>query len=209
MTDLTIYGDARSTYVRTVRMACHEKGVSYDLEPADLGSDDYRALHPFARMPAARHGDLTIYETSAIVVYVDSAFNGLSLRPTDAADLAGMVRWVSAINDYFYGSMIRRYVLQYVFPSGPDGQPNREVIDAALPEIRHQLGVTDEGLGGGNFLVGDKLSHADLFLAPVLFYMVMFPESGKMLGEFPNIQKSAAAIQARPSFTETMPPLPG
>ena len=209
MTELTLYGDPRSTYVRTARMACHEKGVDYTLEPVEFTSEGYRALHPFNRIPAMRHGDLTIYETAAIGVYIDGSFEGPPLHPANARDSARMVQWISAVNDYYYDSAIMRYVLQYVFPRGADGAPDRTVIDAAVPEIRYQLSVLDRALADGPFLLGAAPLLADLFLAPILFYLGKFPESAEMLGECSNVGASTAAMETRPSFTETMPPLPG
>ena len=67
--------------------------------------------------------------------------------------------------------MVRRYVLQYVFPRGADGQPDRGVIDAALKEMPAQLAALDKAYGAGDWLAGGALSMADLFVAPILAYV--------------------------------------
>ena len=90
MADIIIYGAAMSTYVRTARMACEEKGVVYDLLEVDHLSDEYREVHPFAKMPAMRHGDFVLYETDAIARYVDEAFEGPPLQPADVRARARM-----------------------------------------------------------------------------------------------------------------------
>ncbi|MGY4419757.1 glutathione S-transferase [Bradyrhizobium sp. JR6.1] len=80
-----VYGFPRSTFVNIVRLILTHKDVAYqfhDLEPV-MGKPDHLALHPFNRVPILSHGDLTIYETSAIAAYVDEAFGGVALTPKD------------------------------------------------------------------------------------------------------------------------------
>ena len=175
MTDVVLYGNAVSTFVRTARMACVEKGVSYDLQPLEFGSEAHLAIHSFGKMPAMRHGDFTLFETSAITRYIDDRFPGPRLQPDDPRERALMNQWISATNHYFYADVIVRYLLQYFFPKGPDGTPDREAIDAALPDVRHHLGVLDKALDDKEFLVGDRITLADLFLAPILSYLVKAP----------------------------------
>ena len=70
MTDVTLYGFPSSSYTWSARMACEEKGISHDLEAIEFGSDEHKALHPFAKIPVMKHGDLVLYETAAICQYI-------------------------------------------------------------------------------------------------------------------------------------------
>jgi glutathione S-transferase len=83
MADLILYGFPQSNYVRAARMACVEKGVPHTLEPAGPHSPAILEMNPFGKMPAMRHGDFTLYETSAIMRYIDDAFAGPRLTPAD------------------------------------------------------------------------------------------------------------------------------
>jgi glutathione S-transferase len=204
---LTVFGDSRSSYVRSVRMALAEKGVQYAYEPVAPHCEEVLAINPFGRVPAFRDGDFTLYETSAIIRYVDESFDGPPLISGNAWNRARMEQWTSAISFYGYDAMVRRYVLQYVFPKGEGGKPDRATIDKAVPEIRHQLGILDAAYGPRNVLVGDQLTLPDLLLAPIVFYLGMFPESKGVLGELPNLMRAHAWIAARPSFKETIPKL--
>src|SRR5437763_1834273 len=81
MSDPVVYGFPRSTYVNIVRLILTHKDVPYtfhDLETV-MGEQPHLSLHPFNRVPILRHGDFTVYETSAIASYVDEAFAGPSL----------------------------------------------------------------------------------------------------------------------------------
>jgi glutathione S-transferase len=202
-----VLGSPASTYVRSARLAFAEKGISYRLEPAAPSDDAVAAIHPFHRIPAYRQGPLRLFESSAIMRYVDATFPGPKLVPDTAVERAQMEQWVSAINSYMYETMVRNYVLQYVFPRGADGKPDRNVIDKALPEIDRQLGLLDRAYGDRDALVGERISIADLLLAPIVFYLHQFPESKELLAKHSNVARAHAAMARRPSFAATMPPM--
>ncbi len=116
-----------------------------------------------------------------------------------------MEQWVSMINCHGYDAMVRRYVLQYVFPKGEGGAPDRKTIDAALPEIEQLLAILDKAYGKRNVLVGETVTMVDLFLAPIVVYLGMFPESKALLAKAPNVIRAHATIAERASFKATMP----
>lgn len=202
---VVLLGDPRSSYVRTARMGLAEKGVKYTLQAVAPHSPEILAVHPFGRVPGFRDGRVALFETSAILRYVDEAFPGPSLIPGTVRDRARCEQWVSAINAYIDGTMIRRYVLQYIFPKGAGGQPERAVIDAAVKEMGEQLRILDRAYGGNDFLAGRALSMADLYLAPILHYVEQFPEGGLLLPKYPNVMRAQGVIRARASFRDTAP----
>ena len=208
MNSVTLFGYPQSTFVRTVRMTLEEKGVPYVLEPVDIKSPEFRRHHPFQKMPAFRHGEIGLYETSAIARYIDEAFPEPPLQPENPAGRGLMMQWISNILCYLDGAMIRRFVLEHVFPSGADGKPDREKLDAALEEIRYQLQVLDEGLDGRAFLAGETVSLADFFLAPIIYYLEKFPEGSRALEAAPRVTAWHAEMSRRPSYTATVPPPP-
>jgi glutathione S-transferase len=202
---LTLLGDPRSTYVRTARMGLAEKGVAYTLERVGAHTPELIAVHPFGRMPGFRDGEIAVFETSAILRYVEESFDGPSLLPDRIVDRARCEQWVSAINAYCYDAMVRRCVLQYVFPRGADGKPDRAVIDGALKEVSVQLATLDRAYGGRDYLVGSACCVADLFLAPMLAYVAALPEGEALLAAAPNVRRAHAVMRERRSFKETDP----
>ena len=205
---LTVFGDGRSTYVRTVRLALEEKGLRYTLKPLTPRDEELLAHNPFGRIPAFADGPIEFYETRAILSYINDVFGGLNLIPQSGPTArARCEQWISLINCHGYDAMVRRYVLQYVFPKGENGQPDRKTIDAAVPEIAKQLDALEQAYGGRDFLVGNALSMADLFFAPIVEYLGMFPESQALLETRPNIRRGHAVMRARPSYAATQPRL--
>jgi glutathione S-transferase len=203
---VTLLGDPRSTYTRTARMGLAEKGVAYTLERAAPRTPGILAVHPFGRIPGFRDGDLALFETSAILRYIDESFDGPALLPGTIRDRARCEQWVSAVNAYLYDTMVRRYVLQYVIPRGPEGKPDRGVIDPALAEIEGHLRVLEQAYGGRDYLVGNTLCMADLFLAPILACVEAMPEGAQLLAACPNVRRGQAAVRERASFKATEPP---
>lgn len=208
MADVTIYGAPFSTYVRTARMACMEKGVDYDLEVVDIGTDAYRAIHPFGKMPGFRHGDVQLYETPAICFYIDTAFDGPALQPSDTLAMAHMIQWISATCDYGYQAIVREVVIpRFVLPMR-GLTPDEEAIKAALPRVENFLTVADATLKESDHLAGEALSIADLMLVPCLFYLSATPEGKALMPNYGGVGAWIERMAARPSFAATMPPAP-
>lgn len=201
---VTVIGDPRSTYCRTVRMALAEKGVAYTLQPAAPSSPEVTEINPFSRIPVFRDGVIEFYETRAILGYIDEAFDGPGLLPTGGlTSRARNEQWISVINCYFYDVVVRRYVVQYLFPKGANGEPDRAVIDAALPEIDRQLAVFENAYGGQDYLAGSSASMCDYLLAPILCYLERYPEGAALMGKYPNIRRAQALMRARESYIAT------
>ena len=203
---ISLLGDLRSSYTRTARMALAEKGVAYTMQSCGPHSPEILAVHPFGRIPALRDGEIAIWETAAIVNYVDECFDsGVALRPGSILDRTRCQQWISAVNSYLYDTIIRRYLLQVFFPRGADGKPDRGVIDKALAEVPAQLAALDKAYTHGDYLAGSRVSAADLFVAPVLAGLQFMPEGGQLIANYPNVLRAQDVIRQRPSFTSTQP----
>jgi glutathione S-transferase len=202
---VTLFGDARSTYTRTARMGLAEKGVACTLQSCGPHTPEVLAVSPFGRIPVLRDGDFGLYETSAILRYVDESFDGPSLLPGTIAERARCEQWISVTNAYLYDTMVRRYVLQFIFPRGEGGRPDRGVIDGALKEMPAQLAALEQGCARSEFLAGSVVSMADLFVAPILAYVERMPEGKSLLADAPRLMRAQARVRERASFTATEP----
>jgi glutathione S-transferase len=208
MATVEIIGIAASTYVRVARMACEEKGVAYALKSAMPHTPEVLAIHPFGKIPVLRHGDFEICETRALAAYIDRAFDGPALFPSDPRDLARAEQWVSLVNTVLDRTMIRTYLVGYFFPKTPDGKPDRAMIDGALPELRAQIALLDKAVAPTGHLAGKGFSFADIDLLPILYYLNKLPEAADAIG---NAKAFAAYYEKhaqRPSFKNTVPPPP-
>lgn len=207
-----IYGPALSTYVRTARLVCEEKGAAYELVDVDImqganKTPEHLARHPFGRVPAFEHDGFRLYETSAITRYLDAALPGPALTPADPKGAARMQQAIAIVDSYAYGSMISAIVIQRVVMPMVGGVADDTVIAAAIPTAETSLAAFEELLGGGHFLAGDGLSLADLHLAPVMAYFSATPEGQARLPNHPRLARWWGAVSSRPSMVKTQPPL--
>src|SRR3954467_6398849 len=108
MTNVTVYGFQRSTYVNIVRLVLTEKGVPFRFHDTEeeMFTPQHLARHPCGRVPALQHGEFMLYETGAIVRYIDEVFDGPKLTPGDAVKRARMDQWIGNVDSYFYPRMI-------------------------------------------------------------------------------------------------------
>ena len=205
MPEIVIYGPAMSTFVRSARMACAEKGVPHRREDVDFRSVEYRALQPFNRVPAMRHGDFTLFETSAMVRYIDRAFPGPALQPADLLGMARMEQWISATMDYIYETMIRQIAWERLLMPMSGGEPDEAKVAAAVPALRLQIGVIEKALDETAHLADAAFTLADLMLFPILDYLKLTPEGAAALAEAPRTAAWIARVAARPSVSATDP----
>ena len=174
--------------------------------PAVPHSPEVDAIHPFGKIPAMRHGDLTLFESRAISFYIDHAFAGPPLAPRDPVGGARTEQWISLVNTHIDPLLVRQYLVAYFFPGTPDGRPNRAVIDQALPKMEQHFAVLDRAVGKTGHLVADGFTLADINLLPILFYLDKMPESRAMLRRATRLDAYYKRHMARSSVAETTPP---
>lgn len=212
MADPVVYGPAFSTYARTVRLALEEKGVAYRLEEVDIlkgesHTPEHLARQPFGKVPALEHDGFSLYETTAIIRYIDEAFDGPALQPSDPKARARMTQTCAIIDNYGYPAMIGTCVVQRVVVPMMGGEPDEAAITEAVPQAETAAAALDDLLGDSAFLAGDSISLADLYLIPVFDYFHATPEGGKALEGKKNLQRWWNAVSERPSVTTTRPQL--
>ena len=199
---LEIIGFARSNFVRTVRMVAQEKGVPYEQIPALPHSDEVKAINPLGQVPVMRHDGLDLVESHAITQYIDTAFDGPALVPTDPREAAPINRWICTVNTSVDQLFMRRYVVEYAFHKDADGNVVRDEIDKAVRRLPKMFALLEAGVAKG-YLGGDAFSMADCFLMPILAAVQNFSEGKENFEKSPNLQAYFAKVSERPSFAET------
>ncbi len=206
MTNITIMGVPPSSYTRTARMTCVEKGIAHDFTLPD--QSDLASAHPFKKVPVLRDGDLTLYETQAICRYIDAKFDGPKLMPTDPVELARAEQSISTLNCYSYAALVPHYIFYYAFPKTPDGKPDKAGIAKDLPQVEHDLQLVEKRLQGNDWIAGSTFSLADLFWAPLVATVSKLPEGGTIIDRSPNLRRWLTKLEGRKSAEFLYPPPP-
>jgi glutathione S-transferase len=200
MATLKIHGLPPSTFTRTVRLACHEKGIDYEMVDAMPGSID--ALNPFRKIPAITHGDVTLYESIAILRYLERTFPGPRLWPEDSLAAAVCDQWASAVSDSLVNAALRYMASRFGFLPVP-----AEMAQKYLDKTVELVPIFERQLGKHRFLAGEALTAADLYLFPLYAYFPDIAELRAIAVKSPNLNRWAAEMAARPSVRATEPSL--
>jgi glutathione S-transferase len=208
MPRVEIMGPAPSTYTRVACMVCEEKAIPYDLKHSLPHSADVSAIHPFGKVPVMRHGDFELCESKAIATYLDLAFPGPRLLPTEPRHAALTEQWVSLVNTRIDGTLIRTYLFANLFPKTDDGKPDRKAIDAVAPALAEEIGLIDRAVAKGGYLAGDGFTYADINLMPILYYVRNFPEAAAAIASGKALSAYYDRLAGRASFKNTTPPPP-
>jgi glutathione S-transferase len=206
MTDFTIYGIPGSPYVRAALLGFEEKGVPYRLSPLAFGeqrSPTYLTRQPFGRIPAMEHGDFRLYETQAILRYLDRLFPAPSFVPTDPRQEARMNQ-IAGITDWYVMPDISAGICFNRLIAPKLGRPIDESrIAASVPRAAVCIDELGRLLGDQPFMAGDTLSIADLMLIPHLALFGETPEGEPMFARHPNLVAWVQRMTERPSLVNT------
>jgi len=210
MTEFIVHGVPGSPFMRAVEVALREKSAPYRvraMSPGESKSPEYLALHPFGRIPAFEHGDFRLYETQAILRYIDGVIPSPPLVPQDPR-LAARMNQIIGINDCYFFPLVARAIVfnRIVGPKLLNLPIDEAAIAAAIPEGRRCIGEIERLLGEQPFLAGERLSLADVLFAPQLDFLAATPEGASLLAGT-RLNAWLGRMRARPSMIATPRPL--
>jgi glutathione S-transferase len=212
MSKPVVYGAAYSVYVRIVRLALEEKGVPYERVEVDVFGPggppaEHLRRHPFGRIPAFEHEGFRLYEAGAIARYVDEAFPGPPLMPTDVRGRARVNQILSLLDSYAYRTLVWDVFVERVRAHTLGRAPDEARIAAALPRAGTCFAALEELRAGAPWLAGPRLTLADLHAAPMLALFRLAPEGAALLARFPALAEWWERMDARPSMAATRFPV--
>lgn len=180
-----------------------ELGLPYEINkmafhPKDLKSDEHRARHPLGRVPVLDDGDVSIYESGAIVEYILERHKNGGLKPAvEDARYPDYLQWFH----YCEGMVmppINTIVVQTILL--PPERRDETALGQAQRLLTKSLVPVEEALEGRDYLIGD-FSAADVMLGHSIF---MANRMGCVTDDMPNLKAYVARIAARPAFDKAI-----
>jgi glutathione S-transferase len=200
-----VRGIAGSPYMRAVLMTLLEKNASYRLEPLAPGqhkSPDYLAKHPFGRVPVIEQDGFVLYETQAILRYLDRTLPTPAFTPADPRAAARMDQAMN-INDWYLFRIIGIPVVFNRVVAPRIGMPVSEAaVAAGLPDAQACFKSIDAFLGDRPYMAGDSVTLADLIMAPHVDMLADCAEGQAMLAGS-RLAAWLERMRARPSMAAT------
>jgi glutathione S-transferase len=198
---MKLYGSLTSPYVRKVRMFLVEKDIAYDFieeGPSDAAGNVAR-LNPLGKVPAlVRDDGEVLFDSPMIVEYLDS-LKGAPLIPPP-----GEARWQAQRWHALGQGMADATVTRLMETRRTSERQDPAVIRKQEGKIAAALSFAEAHLKGGEFLVGNQLTVADIALGMALGYLDL-RYAHEWHSPHPRLAQWFAAFSRRPSFIETAP----
>ena len=209
---ITLYYGSGSPYAWRVQLALEHKALAYDRKVLSFAKNETRtpefiALNPRHRVPTITDGAFTLYESNAIVEYLDEAYpaQGRPLFPGDAKNRALVRRLICEIDNYT--SQATDKVVDYAFYTKPEERDPAKLLEGKQA-VRDEYAVHSKTMRG-DFLAGE-LSAADYALYPLVAFMKRCENKLPDLDSdgilTPQIRAWKARMEALPYLDKTIPP---
>ncbi|MDF0516069.1 glutathione S-transferase family protein [Bradyrhizobium yuanmingense] len=176
-----------------VRWALEEAAQPYDVRLVSftaMKQAAHRALHPFGQIPTYEDGDLTLFESGAIVLHIAERHEGL--LPEDANARARAIAWMFAALNTVEPPIVE---LSMAVLLERDKSWYAERLPGLQERVRIRLGELSRHISEANWLDG-AFSAGDIMMVTVLRRL----NTSGLLEEFPDIAAYVARGEARPAF---------
>ncbi|HYA35656.1 MAG TPA: glutathione S-transferase family protein [Candidatus Binataceae bacterium] len=190
-----------------IAFALNELGTPCEIVPVDLTkreqrSAEFLALNPFGRVPVLTDGDLTLWESHAILAYLGDKTG--KLWPTSPAGRADALRWLFFLSTHISPPAtdlaFNRIAVKFAGLPGDEAAIARG--EKALPDV---TSIVEGQLAKKAWMIGGDFSLVDCAYGPVLN---VIEKAGFSFAAFPKVTAYLAAIRARPTW-QKVPKLPG
>ena len=198
---IKLYDAPISGNVHKVRLLLGLLGQSYEKVAVDMQQGahkaaDYLKLNPKGQVPTLTDGDVVIYDSQAILVYLARKYGGEDWLPTDAVGMAHVMQWLStAANEVANGLAVPRAIVKF----GRKGD-----LATAQKLGHHILKIFDDRLADREWLESDRPTVADIACYP---YVGLAPEGEIPLTDYDHVRAWLGRIEALPGYV-AMPGLP-
>ena len=191
-----------STYSRRVRIALIEKQIAHELVTIDMVArkhkeQPYLSLNPYGRVPTLEEDGFVLYESTAILNYLEATHPTPALVPSDTR-----ARALIDMHMKLCDLQLTRHAGTIVFPKRflPKERWNTAAMAEAKAEIEKHLAILDKHLAGRTYLVAEQFSLADVCYAPFVEFMPLME-----IAPPPAVAAWSELLLARPSAAATRP----
>jgi glutathione S-transferase len=209
---MKLYYGSGSPWAWRVQLAIEEKGLPCEhtllsFSAGEHKTPEFLAMNPHGKVPVLVDGDTTLYESQAMLEYIEDKYPDRPLLPKDAAARA-MVRLEELECTTYMSEAFRGLAQVAFFTPEPDRDP--KTLAERRADVRTELDrlearVAARGGDYGNFLMGDELTRADTTWLP---FVEIAGRAGVALDAKTTLRLAAwlDRMRARPSYDKTYPP---
>lgn len=164
--------------------------------------------HPFGLVPTLQDDDFQLFETTAILRYLDTKYADGALSPTTPKAIARMAQVQSIVDTQAYWPLVRMVFSQRIVAPVLEKEPDEAVIRDGMARAETVLQVLEDIAEEELVLAPESgLTLADIHLAPMIGFFTTAPEGADALARYPALMRWFRAIAAHPAYRATCPPL--
>jgi glutathione S-transferase len=207
MSEFVVYSIPGSPFGRALLATLEEKGASYRLWPVAPGtmkSQPHISRHPFGRVPVLEHDGFMLYESQAILRYLDRVLPTPPLTPDEPKAAARMDQAMN-VNDWYLFQGVNTVIgwHRVVGPRVMGLTPDEGAIAAVMPKAHAVCNELSRLLGTQSYFAGEAVTLADLLLAPQLDILAQTPEWASLSAGNQNLVDWLDRMNARSSLKAT------
>ena len=200
---MKLYGIPLSTCTRKVLTILAEKEakadfVSVDIMKGEGKNEEHLARQPFGQIPAIDDDGFVLYESRAILRYLDKRLPGISLTPADPKAAALMEQWISIETSNFTPHAMK-LIYETVFHPMRGIATDANKVSEARAALSRTLDIMETQLAKTKYIAGETFSLADIGYMPYIEYVV-FGGNGDLFESRPNVNRWWKSISERPSW---------
>lgn len=214
---LEIYWGSGSPFAWRALLTLEVKRLKYESKLLEFSrqehkAPDYLSLNPRGKVPTLKDGDFVLYESLAIMAYLDRKYPDPPLFGTTPQETGLIWRAISEAESYLVGPG-SKVAMPVFFGKGLE---KTDEIQAAAATIREELTCVDTALSHSDWLVGPHVSAADIALFPLaqLILRAASKDAAKPLKlgllplgrTYPSIAAWVKRVEAIPGYDKTYPP---
>lgn len=199
---IRLYHHPLSTFARRVQIALIEKGIDYEPVLVDMAARKHReaaylALNPYGRVPTLEEDGFVLYESSAILNYLEATHPQPALVPADVRGRALVDMHVKLCD-----LQLTRQTGAIIFPMRflPRERWDEKAMAQARAEIAKHLAIVEAQLGDREWMVGDRYSLVEVAYTPFVQFLPLMEVTPP-----PAVSKWVERMLARPSARQTVP----
>lgn len=171
---ITIYGRHTSYNVQKILWFADELAIDYHhiefgSQPEDTESDEFGQLNPMRKVPVLVDGDRSVWESNTILRYLARVYGSEQWQQQDAYQLSNVERWMDWAQTRFEPAFVGVFWGYY---RTPEQLRDMLIVNKKLDDCRFCLGKIEHQLSDQNYLLGDRLSLADIACSVFLYRLV-------------------------------------
>lgn len=199
---LEIHGRATSSNVQAVMWLVAELGIEH--RRLDVGGEfggnqtpEFLAMNPMGRVPVADDGEVTMFESQAILRYLAARHGGGTLWPADTVLRAPVDQWMEWAKVNVAPAIIYKVFWQLVRTSAADRDHGR--VEEGIAELKELMAIADARIGESGWLAGPEMTLADITFGTQLYRYFTLPFSK---ADLPALQGYYDRLCGRPAYAE-------